>query len=123
MSQQSPAREKDPEIERLERRVAEPEAVESDLAASRAMLQATVESLPFECFVIGEDGRYLVQNAIVKANWGDLVGRRPEEIASDQKTLAIWLDNNRRALAGEKIEEEIEHDECAGALTPAGRHV
>ena len=79
-----------------------------ELTESRAILQAIVESLPFDFFAIGPDGRYVVQNAASKRHWGEAIGKRPEDVAGAEETLAIWRENNRRAFAGEKIEEEVE---------------
>ena len=31
----------------------------------------------------------------------------PEEAAPDKKLLSLWLDNNRRAFAGERIQDDV----------------
>jgi PAS domain S-box-containing protein len=79
-----------------------------ELIESKAILQAIVESLPFDFFAIGPDGRYMVQNAASKKHWGEAIGKRPEDVAGSETTLAIWLENNRRAFAGQRVEEEVE---------------
>jgi PAS domain S-box-containing protein len=79
-----------------------------ELTAHKAILEAIVESLPFDFFAIGPDGRYLAQNAASKTHWGEAVGKYPEDVADNQETLAVWQENNRRAFAGERIEEEVE---------------
>jgi PAS domain S-box-containing protein len=81
---------------------------EREIRESRATLQATIDCLPFDFFALGLDGRYMIQNAASKAHWGNLVGNRPEDVAGNEENLAIWLDNNRRAFAGEKVEGEVE---------------
>jgi PAS domain S-box-containing protein len=78
------------------------------LRAREAQLSTLVESLPFELFGIGRDGRYFLQNELCRKHWGDLIGKKPEEVADDQNTLHIWLDNNRRAFAGKIVKGEIE---------------
>jgi len=81
---------------------------EQELAKSKAMLQSAIDCLPFNFFAIGLDGRYMLQNAVCKAQQGgDAIGKRPEEVCSNKHDLAIWLENNRRAFAGEKVEGEI----------------
>ena len=95
-------------IEALERSDAERRRTEEELAQSKALLQATIENLPFDFFALGPDGRYLMQNAASKQHWGDATGLLPEEVCQDQETLALWLNNNRRVFAGEKIDEEFE---------------
>jgi PAS domain S-box-containing protein len=74
----------------------------------QVILQATIECLPFEFFAIGLDGRYMLQNATLREHYGDALGKRPEDYASDEATLRLWLDNNRRAFAGERVEGEVE---------------
>jgi PAS domain S-box-containing protein len=82
--------------------------VEEELRRSRATLQATIDCLPFDFFAIGPDGCYIIQNAASKKHWGVVIGRRPEEVCTNQRDLALWLDNNQRAFAGEKVENEVE---------------
>jgi PAS domain S-box-containing protein len=87
--------------------ITERKRAEAELAKSRAMLNVTIECLPFEFFAIGEDGRYVLENAVCRANWGRLVGATPEEMAPTEAVRALWLDNNRRAFAGEKVEDVV----------------
>lgn len=82
--------------------------VEDELTKNRAILQAAIECLPFEFFAIGPDGRYILQNAVLREHYGDAIGDRPEAYAPDEHTRQVWLDNNRRAFAGERVEEEVE---------------
>ncbi len=81
---------------------------EEALRTREAQLSTLVESLPFELFGIGKDGRYFLQNEVCRRHWGNFVGKKPEDVANDQNTLNIWLDNNRRAFAGEIVKGEIE---------------
>jgi len=41
-------------------------------------------------------------------SWGDIIGKRPEDLSVDKHTLALWLDNNRRAFSGETVKGEAE---------------
>ncbi|MHC4738845.1 MAG: MASE3 domain-containing protein [Planctomycetota bacterium] len=77
------------------------------LEQSENRLRAAVESLPFDFFLIEKDGRYAMQNAICRRHWGDIVGKRPEDICPDKHTLELWQKNNRRAFAGEVVKEEV----------------
>jgi PAS domain S-box-containing protein len=80
---------------------------EDELAKSKAVLNAAIECLPFDFFAMGEDGRYMLANAVCRADWGPVVGRTPEELATTEEMRALWADNNRRALAGEKVEDMV----------------
>ena len=80
---------------------------EEELRKNRAILRATIDNLPFDFFALGMDGRYILQNATSKAHWGDAVGKRAEDTAGNEENLVLWRENNRRAFAGEKVEEEV----------------
>ncbi|MBN1362836.1 MAG: PAS domain S-box protein [Sedimentisphaerales bacterium] len=87
---------------------------EEALRASEARLRAAVESLPFDFFMLDSDGRYVMQNSVCKEHWGDCISQRPQDTGADEATLALWQDNNRRAMAGEIVEAEV-------VLAPNGR--
>ncbi|MFO1424843.1 MAG: PAS domain S-box protein [Candidatus Competibacteraceae bacterium] len=78
------------------------------LRESETRLRTAIESIPFDFFLISPDGRYALQNTICRKTWGDVVGKLPEDITDDAATLAHWQHNNRRVLAGEIINEEIQ---------------
>jgi PAS domain S-box-containing protein len=80
---------------------------EQALGESQALVHAAIESLPFDFFVLGPDGRYVVQNSIVRERWGDLIGKCPQDIAQDEDTLAIWLENHAKAFRGEVVKGEV----------------
>jgi PAS domain-containing protein len=48
-----------------------------------------------------------MQNTACKRHWGDIVGKRPEDICHDKRTLKLWQENNRRAFVGEVVKEEV----------------
>ncbi|MDY7108610.1 MAG: PAS domain S-box protein [Planctomycetota bacterium] len=81
---------------------------EQALRESQTLMRATVDNLPFDFFALDPEGRYMLQNAHCRRRWGELIGRRPDDLAIDEDTRVLWLANNRRALAGETIDEEVE---------------
>jgi PAS domain S-box-containing protein len=83
--------------------------IEEKLSASEARLRTILESVPFDLLLIDENGRYVMQNAASKEAWGDVTGKRPEEVTKDPETLALWLDNNRRAFSGEVVRSEASY--------------
>ena len=95
------------QVAALESIAAQHRQVEEELAKSKAVLNATIECFPFEFFAVGENGHYILENALCRANWGRLVGKTPAEMAPTAAVCALWLDNNRRAFAGEKVEDVV----------------
>ena len=85
-----------------ERRLAEA------LQTSQARLRAVIESLPLDFWMIDEDGRYVMQNSTCRQLWGDVVGKRPEDVAADPANIRLWQENNRRAFAGETVRGEVQ---------------
>jgi PAS domain S-box-containing protein len=90
----------------LARREAERDQALEAARESEAKLRAVVESLPFEFWVIDAGGRYVLQNPVSRASWGDRIGKRPEDTDTPAKLLEFWRENNRRALAGEIVRTE-----------------
>lgn len=88
--------------------VAGQQQVEEERDRSRAILAAAIDSLPFDFFALGPDGRYILVNAVCRSRYGDLVGKTPEEACPNPRDLEVWLDSNRRAFAGERVEGEVE---------------
>ncbi len=80
---------------------------EEALQQSKTYLAATIESIPFEFWVMGPDGCYTMQNRISRGRYGDAIGKRPEDICPNESILSIWQDNNRRAFSGELVKGEV----------------
>ena len=74
---------------------------------SEIWLETVIDHLPFDVFVIDADGRYALVNRAARERWGALLGQRPQDQAVDPETKRIWLDNNRRAFAGETVTGEV----------------
>jgi len=82
---------------------------EKELRSSRALLHSTIESLPFDFFAMGQDGRYILQNSFGKQRWGNIIGKRPEDLAVRKDNLDSWLQANRQAFSGETVKGEIQY--------------
>jgi PAS domain S-box-containing protein len=87
--------------------ISERKRTEEALRASEARFRAATESLPFDFFVLDENGRCVISNSACRENWGDVTGKCVDEVGADAETVALWLDNNRRAFAGEVVRGEV----------------
>ncbi|MFX1363847.1 MAG: PAS domain S-box protein [Promethearchaeota archaeon] len=101
-------------VERISKNVPEnrygdkftPEKYHNALKESEVLLKTAIESLPFDVFMIEKNGLYAMQNSVCKKHWGDVIGKRPNEVTNNQKTLEIWENNNSRAFSGELVTGE-----------------
>lgn len=73
------------------------------LRETEARLQAAIESLPFDFWVMDADGRYSLLNSAATENWGNCMGKRPEELDLPTETVARCQENNRRAFNGQVV--------------------
>ena len=80
---------------------------EAALRANQALLRSAIESIPFDFFALDGGGRYILQNSTCKDRWGDLLGKRLDEISGSKEGPELWQRNNQRALAGETVAEQI----------------
>lgn len=92
--------------EGFHRSVRQAEEAQQKSRESESGFRTAIESLPFDFWMIGKDGRYIMQNAAAIKNWGEVIGKLPEEVNVNAEDLSVWQDNNRRAFAGETVYRE-----------------
>jgi PAS domain S-box-containing protein len=66
---------------------------EEALRLSEARLRSAIDSLPFDFFMLDEDGRYVMQSVSSLPHWGDITGKRPED---------LWLRMHLPGLSGKR---------------------
>jgi len=90
----------------LSAEVEERRRAEVSLRSREAQLRTVIDNLPFDFFALDREGRYFLQNARSREAFGDVTGRRLEELDLQHALRERWAETNRRALAGETVESE-----------------
>ncbi|MBI5290361.1 MAG: GAF domain-containing protein [Chloroflexi bacterium] len=98
----------------LRRELQARERSEDALRQSEARFLTAAESLPFDFWACDEEGRYILQNSASIKQWGNLLGKRPEETGVPGHILAEWHKVNQRALGGEIVHNEVDSGEREG---------
>lgn|GEM_PF-1627648 len=103
-------------IFQIARDITERKKTERALKQSEALLYAAIDNLPFELSVRDQNGRCVIQNPYSVLQWGDQIGNRLEQMATDAAPLDLWRGYHQRALGHEvvKAEFEIESGDQAG---------
>jgi len=97
---------------------------EDALRESEARLRALVNNLPFGFWASDTDSRHTMQNAASINQWGNLIGKRPQDLDLPPDVLRVWLDNNARVFAGEVLRFENRYQRegkpwiCSTTLAP-----
>jgi PAS domain S-box-containing protein len=92
----------------LEKEVAERNQAEVALRESEARLRALIDNLPFEFWAVDGSLRYIMQNTTSIKNFGDVVGKRVEELDMPGAIIAQWVKQDQLALHGETLHQEYE---------------
>ena len=87
--------------------ITESKQAEDALRARESILRAVVDNTPFEFWARDLEENCFMENTVLVQHWGSILGRRPEDTAITPEELALWKDNNRRAFAGEVVDEEV----------------
>ncbi|MBW1980832.1 MAG: PAS domain S-box protein [Deltaproteobacteria bacterium] len=97
-------------IAELQEAAGKPKEKDEAQRLTEARLRTLVETLPFDFFMIDDNGRYVMQNSACAEHWGDVIGKTPAELDFDRRYIALWEDNNRRAFAGETVMGEVSYE-------------
>ncbi len=85
--------------------------IETALRESEARLQAVIENLPVHLWATDSDGRYILQSPPSIRQWGDIVGKRLEDLTGlSDKTRQSWYEIRRSVLLGETVHGEIQYE-------------
>ena len=100
----------DRSTKKLQEELAERMRADAALEERESILRSVVDNLPVEFWARDLEGRCIMENAALVQHWGSILGKSVEETDISPETRAIWLDNNRRALSGEVVRDEVEFE-------------
>jgi PAS domain S-box-containing protein len=83
---------------------------EHALARNQILLEAIIESLPFDVWVCDQEGRYIIQNPISIQTWGDRRGESLGDLDIDEAVRDEWMEIGARAFHGEIVRMEVTFD-------------
>ena len=83
--------------EELEVRVQERTA---ELRKSETWLRTLIDSLPFDFWAKDETTRYTMLNSVCRARFGDITGKKTEELDILPEIKERWMNEDKMALAG-----------------------
>jgi PAS domain S-box-containing protein len=92
----------------LQQEIAERKQVEEALRTREGFLDAIFQNLPLDSFARDKFERLIMQSAHSLQHYA--TGSLPEEVNVGPQTLAVWKENNRRALRGETVRDEFEYE-------------
>ena len=88
--------------------ITERRAAEEALRRSEAYLRTLIENMPVDFWALDRDLRYTMQSPRSREAVGDVVGRRANEVDVPGPLTEIWMEENRRVLAGETVQNEYD---------------
>jgi len=88
--------------------VSERRTAEEALRRSEAYLRTLIENMPVDFWALDRDLRYTMQSPTSREAVGDVIGRGADEVEVPDPLAQTWMEENRRALAGETVQAEYD---------------
>jgi PAS domain S-box-containing protein len=76
------------------------------LRESEARLRTLMDNLPIGVWATDINSRYIMQNATALEQWGDLVGKQPQDLNLAPEVIDRWLEEQQRVFSGETLYKE-----------------
>ena len=73
-------------------------------------MRALIDNLPFSFWALDNNLRYTMQNAASRNNYGNVIGKKLEDLEISETLKAKWLQQYKKALGGNILHEEYIRD-------------
>ncbi|CAG0930331.1 two-component system, NarL family, sensor histidine kinase EvgS [Thermoflexales bacterium] len=97
----------------VQQAIAEREQADAARQITEAHLHTLIDQLPFDLWAMDAQLRYTMQNATSRKRYGEVVGKRIEDLHLPAEIEAQWLEQDRRVLAGETLRQEYDTEVAA----------
>jgi len=87
--------------------ITEHKHAEEELRERNSQMRALIDNLPFDTWAMDRSGHYILQNQVSIKNWGDSIGKTPNQIHLRKDLLERWQENNRKAFEGTVVRGEL----------------
>ena len=87
--------------------ITEHKHAEEELRERNSQMRALIDNLPFDTWAMDRSGHYILQNQVSIKNWGDSIGKTPNQIHLRKDLLERWQENNRKAFEGTVVKGEL----------------
>jgi len=83
--------------------------MEKALRQGEAFMRTVINNLPMDIWMMDADGRYQMQGPVLKSHWGDLIGKRIEDLSLPPQNYEKWKQQNERVMSGETLKGEVQY--------------
>jgi len=90
--------------------ITERKRAEEALQESQARLRALIDHLPFQFWAMDSGLRYTMQNSVSLRNYGNVVGKRIDELGLPPEVVTQWVERYLEVLSGRVLREEYERE-------------
>ena len=98
-------------------------AAEQALREREATLRTIIENIPVDFFAIDRNFRYTMQSPLSREAVGDVVGQRADDIDVPTPLRTRWVEELRRAMAGETLQTEYDLEMKTGERRTLLSHI
>ncbi len=95
------------EVLAIVRDISEQKKIESALNENKSIFHTLIDNAPFEIWARNLEMVCILENKLLREHWGSLLGTKLQDNKIKNDEYNVWLENNKKAVAGEIINSEV----------------